>query len=471
MGMLFRQAVIILADGARADLFADLLRRGRLPAIGESLHVREGTTAFPSTTGPAYMPYLTGCYPGTCNVPGIRWFDKEACARRPFSRRKWRSYVGAETFLIGRDMKPEIRTLFDLIPHSFNLFNSVARGAKRSHNGTWFSRIWYWYYAHLTDRWSLVDRAAATKILHLLDQNPTFLFAVFPGIDEHSHLASPFHPKTVASYELLDRAVGEIVKKLKASGRWGETLLGVVSDHGLSETRAHLGLNQFLERLGLNVFFYPKVVFRYRFNAASMVSGNGMAHIYLKGENGWQGRLPWEETASRKDRLVERLLERAEIDLVAGQRSDGAIVVKSRRGEAVIRGEPGGIRYAVAGSDPFGYPPLPSQMTDRESLERTFTDYPDALAQLLQIFRSHRTGDLVLSAAPGFDLRKRHEVPEHKSSHGSLHREHMKIPIAANVPLPARPIRSVDVFPTVLKLLNRPVPAGIDGLTLFPPSD
>lgn len=119
------------------------------------------------------------------------------------------------------------------------------------------------------------------------------------------------------------------------------------------------------------------------------------------------------------------------------------------------------------GSDPFGYPKLPETMTDRESLALTLnTDYPDATAQLLQIFRSRRAGDLVLSAATGSDLRLRYEIHEHKSSHGSLHWEHMKIPLATNVRLPDGPIRSVDVFPTVLKLLGRPVPAGIDGQSL-----
>lgn len=460
---------MILADGARFDIIQDLLLKNQLPQIAEHLpHLREGVTAFPSTTGPAYLPYLTGCYPGTCNIPGIRWFDKNRYAK-PFSRKKFRSYVGAETFFMGHDIREGIETIFGLTPNSHNIFNGITRGIKRRHNRTWFSRIWYWYYAHLTDHWALADKAAAKKIVQDLDHNPEFLFVVFPGIDEHSHLASPFHPETIKSYLHLDEAIGNIVKKLKKQERWEETAIFIVSDHGLSETKTHLGLNSFLEGLGVDTFFYPKVVFRYGFDAASMVSGNGMAHLYFKNQNGWAGRMPWEELIRRQDRLVEKLLERPEIDLIAGQRGDGTIVVKSRRGEATIRTTDGGIlRYQVHQSDPFGYPNLPSSMTDRGSLELTFnSDYPDAPAQLLQIFRSARCGDLVLSATKGFDLRKRHEVPEHKSSHGSLHWEHMKVPIVTNLPLPQRPIRSVDIFPTMLKLLGRPIPEKIDGAPLI----
>ncbi len=107
-------------------------------------------------------------------------------------------------------------------------------------------------------------------------------------------------------------------------------------------------------------------------------------------------------------------------------------------------------------------------MTDRESLRLTeSTDYPDGLAQVLQIFRSPRAGDVILSAAKSSDLRLRYEIHEHKSSHGSLHREHMKIPFVSNVRLPDGPVRSVDVFPTVLELLGRDVPDGIDGKSLL----
>lgn len=466
----YRRCLLLLADGARPDLLQDLCKQGRLPAISDRLvsvgSLREGVSVFPSTTGPAYLPFLTGCYPGTCNIPGIRWFDKDRYAAGPLTRKRFRSYVGAETFCLNGDIAPGIRTLFDLIPRSVNIFSSVNRGVGFKGNKTRFSRIWYWYYSHLTDHWGQVDRAAEEKTVRAVAEDFEFIFVVFPGIDEFSHLASPFHSRTIEAYQALDRAVGRIVDRLQEEGKWEETAFFIVSDHGLSETSNHLPLNQFLEKGGISTLYYPKVVFKRRFDCASMVSGNGMANLYFRNGCGWRGRTSWEEMLARGDRIVERLLQRPEVDLVAGEREDGSVVVRSRRGEAEVRGGPI-LRYRMHGSDPFGYAGLPETMTDRQSLELTATtDYPDALVQILQIFRSPRAGDVILSAARGHDLRLRHEIPEHKSSHGSLHREHMSIPVVSNVRLPEGPIRSVDLFPTILRLLGRPVPPGIDGLDI-----
>jgi len=468
---MYKRCIMILADGARADVLRDLSDKGELLSISEHLiapgSFRAAVTAFPSTTGPAYLPYLTGCYPGTCNLPGIRWFDKDHFAENRFSKDRFRSYVGAEAFYLNRDLAADKATLFELISRSANIFSSINRGVSFKGNKSKFSRIWYWYYAHLTDRWGLVDEAATEKVVAALNDDPEFLFVVLPAIDEYSHLSSPFHPRTMEAYRDLDRAVGRIVADLKRRGWWDETMMMIVSDHGLSETSRHFALNQFLERAGVSVLYYPKIVFKWRFEAASMVSGNAMANVYFKNRHGWKGRATWETLTARPDRLVERLVEQPEVDMLAAQREDGSILVKGRRGEAAISMN-GKIRYEVKGSDPFGYRRLPETMTDRESLALTNgTDYPDAPAQLVQIFRSQRAGDVILSAAKGSDLRLRYEIHEHKSSHGSLHWEHMKVPLVTNVRLPEGPVRTVDVFPTVLKLLGRPVPAGIDGISLL----
>ena len=81
MRPMFKSCILFLADGARPDVLEDLLRRGDLPNIGSCIvepgSYRRATTAFPSTTGPAYLPFLTGRFPGPCNVLGIRWFDRE----------------------------------------------------------------------------------------------------------------------------------------------------------------------------------------------------------------------------------------------------------------------------------------------------------------------------------------------------------------------------------------------------------
>lgn len=457
---LFERAILILADGAREDLFRELLAKGELPHIEKNIvrpgSLATGVTAFPSTTGPAYFPFVTGCFPGTLNVPGIRWLEKKNF--------KPRSYVGIETFLINRDIKP-VPTIFDLIPKSYNIFNSVCRGAG-GRNLTRIMRIWYWYYAHLTDRWEFLDQQALKKTLKVLERDLEFLFVVFPGIDEYSHLAHPHHEKTVEQYRFLDAAVGQIVAKLKNLGKWDGTLFWIVSDHGLSKTDTHFCVNTFLARRGLKPFYYPKVYHRWGRNVANMMSGNAMTHLYFK--NGG-----WEEPAYRSDieelspNLIEDLLQEPAVDILAVKNRDGGVDILSKRGEAVLRWGQNQLHYQIKTQDPFGFPKLSATLDRQTALDQTVTtDYPDALWQLAHLFKASRTGDLVLSATPGYDLRLEHEIPEHKGSHGSLHREHMSVPIAVNTPLTAKYFRTADVFPTLLKLLGKSPPPATDGRPL-----
>ena len=122
-----------------------------------------------------------------------------------------------------------------------------------------------------------------------------------------------------------------------------------------------------------------------------------------------------------------------------------------------LTGDPLGVGGARAGSM-------------RDWLEATWdAAYPDAAYHLFDQFRADRTGDLVVVAREGYDFRKRFEVPEHRSGHGSLTRAHMQTPVWASEPLPAEPIRTVDLFPAMLDWLGEPVPAGLDGEAIWLP--
>jgi arylsulfatase A-like enzyme len=77
---------------------------------------------------------------------------------------------------------------------------------------------------------------------------------------------------------------------------------------------------------------------------------------------------------------------------------------------------------------------------------------------------SPRSGDVVLAAERGADLRRDWEMPEHRSGHGSLIADHMLVPLAASVPLPDAPVRTVDLMPTMLEALGVQIPEGLDGV-------
>src|SRR5438477_475406 len=75
----YRRAFFLLLDGARPDVFQALLGDGDLPNVARHVIERGGlataTTVFPSVTGVAYATYVTGCYPRSTNLPGVKWLD------------------------------------------------------------------------------------------------------------------------------------------------------------------------------------------------------------------------------------------------------------------------------------------------------------------------------------------------------------------------------------------------------------
>ena len=152
---------------------------------------------------------------------------------------------------------------------------------------------------------------------------------------------------------------------------------------------------------------------------------------------------------------------------VAAVDVDGAVRLASRDGEATLRCTAETITYTVETADPLGGGTFSG--SGRAWLARSFdTEFPDAAVQLLDQFRSPRTGDLVVVANDGYDFRDRWEVPEHKAGHGSLHRAHMQVPAWSNQPLVEAPLRTVDLFATMLSWLQVPLPEGVDGELVAP---
>jgi hypothetical protein len=471
----FTRAFFFLLDGARVDLLHEYLKRGDLPNLSRYLiepgALRTATTVFPSVTGVAYIPYLTGLFPGRANIPGYRWFDRERYARRPVSLMRFRNYHGLGSYMMDRDLDKSARTLFEILRPSSNIFSGISRGTGFRRNAAYFRRIPAALRFYRTGSWEHVDLAGERFLLRAARRrHEKFTFHTTYSIDEYSHHDGPFSERARASYLDFDRVIGSLVAMLKVTGQFERSLLVMGADHGHTDVHEHFDLEGFFERRGFKTLYFPKQMKRWLdANAAVMVAGNGMGHVYLKGAGKWTARPTAEEHLDRHPRLVDDLIAEPAIDhVIYRPRADGEVRVRSRRGEASIKLDGDRVHYRISGADPFGYPPLPEVMTRHEMLERTAaTDYPDAPLQVAQVFDSPRAGDFLVSAAPGYDLRARHnERINYRSAHGTLHREHMTVPFAINHPIAGRVPRSVDAFPTILQLLGRAVPSEIDGTSL-----
>ena len=454
---------MVLVDGARADAVRALSESGELPNITRHL-LRTGSfldavTVLPSVTNVAYLPMLTGQYPGTANMPGIRWVDKSLFGSGKVFQPGHRTYVGPSHLLLNSDLPDDVETLFELSPGSLAVRSDVHRGLARGRNRFHGISGPFMFFAHYLKRSDFIDRIGANSLFRALraaDGNfPRFVFLPLIDVDTASHGYGPDHPRTVAAYRRIDGIVGALVERLNGLGVWDRTHMLLSSDHGHTETTTHLGLGRLLSELGYKVFEHPQVL-RNGVDAAVMVSGNSFAHIYVTSDGSWERPLVADELQDEHGRLLDALCRRVEIEWTAYRQGDGRVKLVSPSGSAFLGREGDRYSYGYEGSDPLQLGLSSATIHESNALDMTFgTRFPDALEQLWYLFASGRTGDIVVTSKPGYDLRSRRELPEHHSSHGALCSEHMIVPILSNRPLSSeRPARTVDLFGTVIESLD-----------------
>lgn len=462
--------IILVADGARADTFDAGIASGALPALARlrsegGLHAV--TTVFPSVTGPAYAPFLTGRFPGPVGLPGLRWYDRARtrCTIRPHCR----SYLGSDMRHMDRDLDERAPTIFELARSRLSAMSMIARGTRRREKLgpglRLLTRIARTHWTGNVAGWLAIDRMVASEAARRIhEQRPELSFVALLGLDKTSHASGH---DSAAAHDAL-RAVDDLVARLRddaeRAGRWDETQLWVVSDHGHSRVHEHDDLAAAVASAGHRVMAHPWVYSR-RPDVAVMVSGNAMAHLYVelsRRERPW-----WPELRARWEALAAALLERESVDLLLLPHSPWRCEVRSReRGTALVERDGERYGYRPLDGDPLGLGESAIEALDpHESHEITLsTDYPDSLVQVANLAGSARAGELILSAARGWDFRARYEPIPHVSTHGALHREHMLVPLLVNHPVPKRPRRTVDVMPSALKALGIAVPAGLDGV-------
>ncbi|MCG3217449.1 MAG: alkaline phosphatase family protein [Candidatus Heimdallarchaeota archaeon] len=451
----FDRCLYILVDGARPDVIQYLVNQGLLPTI-ETFFLKEkkvesATTCFPSSTGPAYTPFLTGCYASTANVPGSRWIEKEHFPYdKKLSFKGSRSYVGYEASRIDKDLNPEISTLFEVFEDSYSWASPINRGVptKRQIGGITDSLF---IFAKISHYWEVIDAVGFSKIKKLIKGDWEFAFFVFPAVDELSHNTSPFSKRTLSQYIRLDKYLKHIISDLKKTGKLESTAIIITSDHGLTKTTKHFDLSGFIANIGERVFKYP-ISFSKKKTCAVLETGNGMAHLYLSDnmDGKWSpNRLADSEMINRA--IIPSLLRRQEVDHVLTTNESGEILVRNNKGTGYIRKDGSTIHYEVEGEDPLRYDFSSEKFTDYESLTQTYDGpYPDVLVQYSQIFDSKRTGDIIVTAKLGYDLRKRMEFPLHKATHGNNLRGQILVPLLTNIPISEGKYRTIDVFPTII---------------------
>ncbi|MDB4881726.1 MAG: type phosphodiesterase/nucleotide pyrophosphatase [Gemmatimonadetes bacterium] len=458
--------IVLVADGARSDAFDGPLDAfpalARLRAEGDLHRI---ASVFPSVTGPAYTPFLLGRFPGPIGIPGLRWYDRErvACGWPDYAR----SYVGHQMRLFDADLDRSAPTVFELVPNSIGALSVVTRGLSRSARvGTLTvrsaARATLTHFRGRAERWLDVDRETSDIVVRRMsEERPDYLFAAFTGVDKASHARGHDDPLVHEALGIVDDAAARLRADAERGGWWDDTHLWIVSDHGHAEVHTHEDLAGIVAATGLRTVAHPWSA-TVAPDAAVMVSGNAMAHVYLDVER--RERPWWPALAPRYETLATALLDRDAVDLMLLPHAPGVCEIRSRdRGSALVERDGDTFRYSRERGDPLGVGADIAVDADGAFDATRDGDYPDAIVQILTLAGSSRAGDMILSARPGWDFRSRYEPIPHRSAHGALHRDHMMVPLLMNRRAARAPRRTTDVFASTLDALGVTAPSAMDG--------
>lgn len=123
--------VLVILDGTNEAVFRSMLEAGELPHLGrllapDSAGVRHGvytaaTSVWPSTTGPAYAPFLMGLFPGKSHLSGIRQYVR--------ADKSFRAYIGPDTKTISEELTKEFPIIYEVLgrEETFNQAGFVTR--------------------------------------------------------------------------------------------------------------------------------------------------------------------------------------------------------------------------------------------------------------------------------------------------------------------------------------------------------
>ena len=437
------------------------MQSGDLPALARLRDEGSFSTVasvFPSVTGPAYTPFLIGRHPGSAGLPGLRWYDRarEACSWPGYAR----SYTGSQCRFLDSDLAPDCDTMFELADSSVGALSVIRRGlAQPDRIGSglpFLARTAVTHFRGNVAGWLDMDRATGDRFVrHVRQRRPEFAFAAFTGTDKSSHAFGHRNPLVLESMRVVDDACARLRADAERANSWNSTHLWVVSDHGHSDVHTHDDIASHIAGLGWRTVAHPWIA-KPRAEVLVAVSGNAMAHIYTGLTD--RSRRFWPSLSDSWSALANSIAERDSVDLMLLPLSDDSCAVRSaKRGEAVVK-------WGREGSDWYSYLPQsgdPLGIGEHDCMDETDafaatanSNYPDALVQIARLASCSRSGDIILSATPGYDFRASYEPITHASAHGALHRDHMLVPLLASKPLPGVPRRTVDVMASACAVLG-----------------
>ena len=499
-------AILFVLDGVNRHVFDELLDAGRLPNVRKyfvdrGLYVERCAANVPSVTLVNETSLVTGLFAGHHGITGNNWFDR--------NRLIWRNYEAYDDKnKIDDDFLPP--TLFERLADAttFSLFFQVHRGATKF-TENWMSAgppyFFGWY--GLVDRITLWRFDVVAEVARKRSAWPALTVVYQLAPDMEAYRAGVSSDAYRWALEHADAHIGRVLRDLESAGLLDDLVLALVSDHGMMDVDRRWNAQRHLRRtLGLSVALedeakeinFEKRLDRYARFSCVTPRGDRCWALYLRKPRAgaddpaqpafedWLARPSPEDLRryptrdGRRINLVDELVRAEAVDAVAYRAAPGRVHVVTKKGVVELAREADSGRdiacRILQGNDPLGYAAtVPTAMLygrprspDVWLKETADTEYPDLVPQIMAYFDAPRAADLAVFAAPGWNFGFKN-----KAGHGGLRPTEMYVPLllaGPGVPHERRPgpVRSVDVAPTLLHLLGRPVPTDLDGQSILP---
>ena len=460
---------IILIDGWSQELMQDALAKGLMPnvqsMIDEGIYIENGIGSFPSMTGYAYYPFLTGRPATDSGILGLRWFD------RSLDTGNLRNYVGRTNVWLNQDIVDSIPTFFersgDEYTCSINSFmnRGVADGSVTG---------WALTTAKFRDR-SFVnvlqnipfagDELTVDYFQHetniiqqgqkQLQGNPKVQWLTLPSPDASVHVEG----YTQEYDDLLlhiDSLVGAFRGTIDSLGQSKSRMLALLTDHGVADVKTNIDIpGKLLSQYGISLYRgnslnYTSMLLDQPLDDIEehdghfVINGNLAALIYMKDPN-LQGKEAWRKNISyelltaypSEKGLIDipKSIARTEgIEMVMYKKDNRTIILENLKGTAEISIMGEAYKYFASTSDPLQYVQHglgDTLMNASEWIKSTIDyEYPDAVYRIAQFMQMKDIGDMVVTTHEGYDLAPDYEVivGNYKGGHGGIHGDQLRVP-------------------------------------------
>ena len=444
-----KKLVLAVIDAMKPAMLARAVATGRAPAMASLIErgslVEDCVAAFPSVTPVCAATIATGTGPDRHNIPSMNWYHRgeeryveygtSFGASRAFGIR--RSLTDTIYNMNAEHLSADVTTVFEalddrdvrtagttylmyrgrhehqpadetaLVRLATQVFRDPVRGPREFFYADIFASRRTGCRAQLGLP-GVRDRHAGCVGAHLVENDLfDFLLLSLPDNDTHSHRNGPF--AQVSSIADADRQIERLMHAAGGPDAFlADHAVIVCSDHSQSQVEAEIDLFAAFEEFTV----LPPTT---KADAAqiALCPSSRSAQVYVLDPDAERTLIP---------RIERTALATDGVDLVMrlSDHPDGEAIVAGREGE--LRFRPGGDftdlrggRWSMEGAHEI----LALRVED--GLVRSAT-YPNALARIWSALRCRAAGELLLSAAPGYeflDWGRSHHVGG--GSHGSLH--------------------------------------------------